>query len=158
MSDPEGRPATTTVAIADFAALCEVSETIIRDLIRRGALPKASAGRLPLIEAVRVVIRHVRSEARDATLSAAQESARAARAEAAELALAVEQRTLVPDEDAQAAVDHVAGAVVRAATGMAARITRDPNHRRRIDAALLAAQTAIADDLDRQAGLGKGRG
>lgn len=155
---PDPRPSTTTIPVSAFAELVETPAATIRDLIRRGALPKASAGRLPLIEAVRGMIQHVRSEARDATLSAAQEGARVARAEAAELSLAVEQRTLVPDEDAQAAVDHVAGAIVTSITGMAARITRDPNHRRRIDAALLAAQTAIADDLAKQAWLGKGRG
>jgi len=155
---PDPRPSTTTIQVPAFAELVETSEATIRDLIRRGVLPKAAAGRLPLIEAVRGMIQHVRSEARDATLSAAQEGARAARAEAAELSLAVEQRTLVPDEDAQAALDYVCGAVVTSITGMSARVTRDPHHRRRIDAALLAAQTAIADDLDRQAGPGKGRG
>ena len=146
------RPDPTTLPVAAFAAVVALPEAEVRDLIRRGVLPKANRGRLPLIEAVRAVIAHTKADVQNSSLAAAQEQAKGARADASELALAIDRRDLVADHEVEASVDHVAATVVRALASIPARVTRDVPDRRRVEEALRAVQGAIADDLARIAG------
>lgn len=141
------RPDPTLTSIATFAALVEAKPGEIEALIRAGVIQRAAPGNVALIPAVRAYIEHTRSQARNATLASAQEQAKAARAAAAELSLQIERRELVADEDAQAALDHLAGAINTSAASLPARATRDLRARSLIEGALRAALTAASEDL-----------
>lgn len=121
---------------------------VLARLVASGRIAAPDAkGRVPLAEAVAAYFDTVRADMRAATLTAAVERARAARAESAELKLAESRRELVPAEDAEAAIDALCGAVLSGLTGLPARVTRDIPTRRRIEALAHAAQTALARDL-----------
>lgn len=141
------RPDPTLTPIATFAALVQVKPSEIESLIRAGTIQRAAPGRVALIAAVRAFIEHTKAQARNSTLVSAQERAKSARAAAAELSLMVERRSLVPDEEVQACVDHVAGAIITGITCTPARVTRDLRARRLIEDTLRTAQAAIANDL-----------
>lgn len=143
------RPDPTLTAIATFAALVQVKPSEIESLIRAGTIQRAAPGKIALIPAVRAFIEHTRSQARNATLATAQETAKSARAAAAELSLMVERRELLPDHEVQAALDYVAGVIVTGITCIPARATRDVRARRQIEDTLRTAQAAIAADLER---------
>lgn len=141
------RPDPTLVSVETFKALVLAAPGEIETLLRAGVIQKAAPGRVALIAATRAFIEHVKSKARNASLAAAQEHAKAARAEASELALQVERREMIPDDDAQACLDHLAAAITSVIACLPSRVTRDLRARAAMDAALRAAQEGIADDL-----------
>lgn len=143
------RPDPTLTPIATFAALVQVKPSEIESLIRAGTIQRAAPGKVALVQATRAFVEHTKGQARSATLATAQETAKSARAAAAELSLMVERRELVPDEQVQACVDHVAGVIVTGITCIPAATTRDIRSRRLIEEVLRGAQAAIAADLQR---------
>lgn len=141
------RPDPTLVSPQTFARLSGAQPGEIETLLRTGVIRRAGPGKISLVEATRALIEHVKSCARDASLVAAQAEGKTARAEAAELALLVENRELIPDEQADAAVDHVAGAIITAISCIPARASRDIHTRAQMDANLRTIQDQIAKDL-----------
>lgn len=75
------------------------------------------------------------------------EAARIARAEATQLSLAERRREVIPTEDAEAAVDYIAGSINSALTAMPARVTRAPRVRREIDALIFRVRSDIAEEI-----------
>lgn len=146
------RPDPTLVSVETFKALVMAQPGEVEALLRAGVIQKAAPGRVALIAATRAFVEHVRSKARNASLSTAQEQAKAARAEAAELTLQIENRELVPDADAEATLDHLGAAITSAIACLPSRVTRDLRARVEIDAVLRLAQEAIAADLAKLAG------
>lgn len=142
------RPDPTLCTIDAFKRLVEAAPGEVEGLLKAGAIKRAKPGHVALIQATRAFIEHTRSQARNATLATAQEQAKAARAAASELSLQIERRELVPDEQAQAALDHLAGAIITGITCIPARATRDLRARRQIEDTLRTAQAAIAADLE----------
>jgi hypothetical protein len=143
------RPDPTLCSIDTFKALVQAAPGEIEALLKTGAIKHAKPGHVALIAAVRAFIEYTKATARNATLATAQETAKSARAAAAELSLMVERRELVPDEQAQAALDYLAGAIITGITCIPARATRDLRARRQIEDTLRTAQAAIAADLER---------
>lgn len=141
------KPDPTTVSIDAFERLVGATPGELASLLKSGTLKRAAPGRLPLIEAVRAYIVHMKSTARDASLTAAQADARAARAEASELSLAVQMRDLVPDEEVEAALQHVCGTILETLGGLAVRVSRDRADRSGIEDVLRFAQMALSDEL-----------
>lgn len=141
------KPDPTTVTIQAFERLVGAAPAELAGLLKAGTIRRAAPGRLGLIEAVRGYVAHVKATARDASLTTAMADARAARAEASELSLALENRDQIPDEDAEAALQHLVGAILEATGGLAARVSRDRAYRAIFEEALRQAQQGIADDL-----------
>jgi hypothetical protein len=143
------RPDPTLCTIDTFKALVQAAPGEVEALLKAGTIQRAAPGKVALIPAVRAFIEHTKAQARNATLVTAQEAAKSARAEASELSLQIERRELVADEDAQAALDHVAGAIITGTNTIPARATRDLRARSLIEGALRAALTAASEDLQR---------
>lgn len=142
------RPDQTLCSIDTFKALVQAAPGEIEALLKTGAIKRAKPGFVALIPAVRSFIEYTRAQARNATLTSSQEQAKSARAAAAELSLMVERRELIPDEDAQTALDHLAGVIVTSTNIIAPRVTRDLRARAVIGEALRVALTAISADLE----------
>lgn len=140
------RPAETLVTTAALRALTGAAPGEIEALVK-SKLIAVSGGKTSLVPAIRAYLDQIRSTARSASLAAAQDAARSARADAAELALAIDARRLVRDADAQDAIAHVCGTVMRTTYTIAARATRDIRERRAIEAAVNDMQLAIARDV-----------
>lgn len=130
------KPAPVLVLLSEFARLVGAEPGELEGLARARRFPKAAGGRIPLIEATRFYITALRERARDASLLAAQERARTARAASAELSVAIEGREMIPDDEANAAVQHVTGVVNSVAYGLPARATRDLHARRAMERAV----------------------
>lgn len=144
------RPDPTLVSTETFRRLVDAAPGEIEALIRAGTIQRAGPGLVALIPATRAFIERTKAQTRNASLAAAQDAAKAARAEAAELALMVERREMVADADAQAALDHLAGTITTACACLPARATRDLRARTAMDAVLRSVQEAIVDDLMEQ--------
>lgn len=142
-----GRPDPTLVTVEAFRRLSGALSGEVESLIRSGAVKRNGPGQIGLVEATRALIEYVKAQAKDANLAAAQADAKAARAEAAELSLAIEARQMIADDEAQAALDHLGGAIVTAIAALPTRATRDLRARAAIDGVLLEVQAQIADDL-----------
>lgn len=147
------RPDPTLVSVETFRKLVSAGPGEVEALLKSGTLRRAAPGRLALIEATRAYIGHVRATARDATAAAAQADARQARAEASELSVSIQNREVIPDADADAALLHICGAVLEVVAGLPARVSRDRGDRAVIEDALRAAQTALCDELAELAAL-----
>lgn len=141
------RPDPTLVTVETFRKLVQAAPGEVEGLLKSGTLRRAAPGRLPLIEATRAFIAHVRATARDASAASAMADAKSARAESAELTLQVQQRELIRDEEAEAALLAVVGAVLETLSGLPARVTRDRADRTPIEEALRATHSCIANDL-----------
>lgn len=144
------RPDPTLVSVEAFARLSGALPGEVEELLRSGAVRRAAPGKVSLIEATRALIHHVKSGARDASLATAQADARDARAEATELALQIERRDLIVDDDAQAAIDHIVGQIVTITGSLPARATRDLSARAVINDTLREVQGQVAADLKSQ--------
>lgn len=139
----ETRPAETMVSVAVLRRLCGAAPGEIEALIRSRALI-ARAGKVSLVAGVRAFLDAIRATAKSASLSAAQDAARGARADAAELALAVDARRLVQKAEAEDALAHLCGAIMSRTFTISARATRDVRERRVIEDAIRVAQQEIA--------------
>lgn len=142
------RPAPVLVLLTEFARLVGAEPGELEALARAKRFPKASAGRVPLIDATRAYLSALRDRARDASLAAAQARAKDARAASAELSLAVERRELIPDDEADVAIQHIAGIVNSVAYGLPARATRDLRARRVVERAMGKALEGLAAAID----------
>ncbi len=138
---------TATITLSGLRRLTGAEAGEIENLIAAGTLPALDGDKLPMISAVQAYLGHLRDTARNASASAAQARARDARAEASELALAISRRDVIPDGEAETAVDHLCGVISDRIGGLPARVTRDRQDRRHIEAALRGAQEGIAADL-----------
>ncbi len=139
----EGRPAETLISVAALRKICGAKPGEIEALIRSRALI-ARAGKVSLVAGVRAYLDAIRATAKSASLSAAQDAARGARADAAELALSIDARRLVQKAEAEDAVAHLCGAVMSRTFTIPARATRDVRERRVIEDAIRVAQQEIA--------------
>jgi len=124
-----------------------ITQQRIRQLQKDGYIPKGTRGNVGLIVAVQGYIQFLKDEERRTSKSAAESRVREARAKEIELRNAVHLRELVPIEDAQAALDLVVGKVGEELGGLAARVTRDMELRRKIEAEIHGAQKRIAEGL-----------
>lgn len=140
-----GRP-TATIAPDELARVFGDPEGVAR-LVASGVIVKDEQGRVPLVAGIQAYINGLRAELRSGSATASAERARAARANAAELALMERRRELIAAADAEAGTDHLAAAVRLAFTGLAPRVTRDLSARRKVEDMADKALATIARDL-----------
>lgn len=113
------------LAFDSFARLCGAERSEIDALVRQRRIAVSADGTVSLVQGVRAFLESIRDTARAASLTDAADAARAARADAVELALAVDQRMLAPEAVAHEAVLGITGAINAAAAAIAAASTRN---------------------------------
>jgi len=130
------------------ARLLMVSGERVRQLVKAGYIAKPAArGRYNLVAVVQGYIRFLKDEERRTSKSAADSRVRDARAREIEMRNDERMRKLIPAEDATAALDYLAGQVGEALGSIPARVTRDIELRRTIEAEVNAAKETIAKAL-----------
>ena len=127
----------------------------IRQLNKMGYIPIPKRGYTTIVAAVQGYIRFLKDEERKGSKAATASKAQEMRARQIELQIAQTQRELIPIEEAQLALDLLVAAVNKEFDGQAARITRDLNLRRMIEADAHGAKTRIAEALAQSAGIAR---
>jgi hypothetical protein len=136
-----------TVPIATLAGLFGVTDRQARNLLEMSKVKSRARGHWPLAEAVRAVLAQARESREPDQLSAARARALNAKAKAQEVALARTERDLIPLEEAIAVMDELCAVTREVLIGLPARITRDLDLRRKIEAEVHAGQLRIVRKL-----------
>lgn len=136
-----------TTLIAALAELFGVTTRQTRNLLEGAKVKPLSRGSWPLAAAVRAVLGHAREAREPDALAAARARVLNAKAQAQEIALARQERELIPIEDANFVMDELVATVRGELDGLPARITRDIELRRKIEAELHAAQKRMVAKL-----------
>lgn len=139
----DARPAEMMVTLDMFRTIAGAGAGEVEALVRSRQII-VREGKVSLVAATRTFLDAIRTTARNSSLTAAQAEARAARAEASELALAVETGLVVPDTFCDECVQAITGAVLREFASLPAIATRDVRERRALENLLHDAQTALA--------------
>lgn len=116
----------------------------IRQLIKEGFIPRAAPGRVLMVAAVQGYIRFLKELASKQTKTTADSRVRDARAQEIEMRNAERMRTLIPLDEALAIMDEYTAVVREAMDSIPARVTRDMELRRKIEAEVNAAHEKIA--------------
>lgn len=118
---------------AQAASLLMVTDQWIRDLAKKGHIPRPERGMLPLVATVQGYIRYLKDEERRSSKSAAASAVQQARAREIELRIARESGKLLEMDDTEAAFADILGALRSELAGVPAASTRDLALREIID-------------------------
>lgn len=116
----------------------------VRQLVKAGYIQRPKPGYTTIVSAVQGYIRFLKDEDRKSTKTAAASRATEARTAEIELRIAERKRDLIPQEEANMAMDLLVGVVVAELSGLPARLTRDVGMRRKYEAEFNAAKARIA--------------
>jgi uncharacterized coiled-coil protein SlyX len=145
--DPKAQEA-GVIRIDQAASLLMISTERVRQLMRAGYIKRGKrAGTVALVAAVQGYIGFLKDEEKRSTKTAADSRVRDARAKEIEIRVAERERTLIPFEDAVAALDVVVSKVRTEVIGIPARMTRDISLRRKIETEVDGSLSRIADAL-----------
>lgn len=136
MSDDVAAPAkagANLIPISQAAALLMVTERWIRDLQKKGYVPKADRGMVSLVGAVQGYIKWLKDEERRTSKSAAASRVQDARAREIEIRIAKEEGRLVELEEAESVFAEIIGAYRSELSGIPAALTRDLDFRAKIE-------------------------
>jgi hypothetical protein len=150
---PSSSSKPSTVGAATLAAHLDCARAYVRKLEAEGVLHRAPDGSGYPLDANRIAyLRYLRRERQHSPRSAADAEHTVAKAELLRIRIAEKQRELMPVADHNALVDAMAGTVLTAMAGMAARIGgHDLQLRRRIDQVVYETRVAIAHAANRMA-------
>lgn len=136
------------VSIAELAGLFGVTPRQARNLLEGAKVKSTARGAFPLALSIRAVLTHARENRETDELAKARARTLNAKAKAQELALARQERELIPMDDAIAEYDALVAAVRDEMFGLPVRIARDNlNLRRKIEGEVHGAQKRIAKVL-----------
>ena len=121
------------ISAAKAAKLLDCTTQWLRDLAKKGYVPKATRGQYPMVATVQGNIRWLKEENARKSKSGAEGRVRDARAAEIERRMAREDREIVALDEAIGAFDDATGAYLQALSGLPARITRNQSERRRIE-------------------------
>lgn len=134
-----------TVTTAQAARLLMVSQDWIRQLVRKGYIPKAARDRFNLVALIQGYVRYRDDQAQQASRSAADSRVRDARAAEIERRMAREDRDIIMLEEAMEAYDFATGLYLESVSGLPARMTRNASERRRLQAICDGERQRLAD-------------
>lgn len=117
------------------------------NLVKDGFIEKQAKGQYTLVAVIRGAMAYYEDQLKKTSKTAIASRAQDARAREVELRIAERTRQLIPVEDADLALDLLAGVVNSQLTGFAARVTRDVPLRRKIEAELYETKRKIAEGL-----------
>lgn len=144
MSRTEPAKTVLTLGVTEIATMTGRTVRWVQMLAKEQSITKDGRGKYRLDSVLAALVSHYEAIIEKGSKSAAASRVTDARAEEIELRLAERRRDLIPQEDALAVVDLVAGEVNKQFTGLPARITRDVRLRREIEAKLNEAKQKIA--------------
>lgn len=142
MSKPNDDPA-GVIPLEQAGKLLEIGPERIKQLMREGYIPRDKPGKVSLVGAVRGYIRSLKDAAAKQTKTSADSRVRDARAQEIEMRNAERMRTLIPLEEALAIMDEYTAVVREAMDSIPARVTRDMDVRRKIEAEVNVAHEKI---------------
>lgn len=146
---------TGLITLEQAGRLLMVGTEWVRRLIKEGYIPRPKPGRTTIVGAVQGYIKYLKDAHARTSKTAADSRVRDARAAEIELRNAERRRELIPVEDATAAMDFLVAEVREQLNGLPARVTRDLDLRRKIEAEVYVAQSAIAQALATAAGVAR---
>lgn len=138
-----------TIPIEQAARLLMISAERVRQLIKAGFIPRPKPGRTTLVGAVQGYIKFRDDADRRANKSAAESDVRKERAREIKLRNDARERALIPIDEALAEYDTLVAKVREAMDSIPARVTRDIQLRRKIEAEVHAAKENILKALGR---------
>lgn len=139
------------ISLGSAAALLMVSDHWIRDLSKKGYIPKPERGMVPLVAAVQGYIRWLKDEDRRASKTAAASAVQQARAKEIEMRIAREAGELIEMPSIEAVFADVIGSFRARLAGVAAASTRDLALRAVIDGNIESALAEAREDFDKRA-------
>jgi phage terminase Nu1 subunit (DNA packaging protein) len=142
------------VTTADLALVLGITERRIQQLEKPGVFRRLGHGEWDLADSVQSYLRHrLQSEIRrrrPPSRGNADEKLKTAKAAREELKLGLEERTLMPTEEAIAVLDDIVGTIRADMAGVPARLTRDMALRGRMETEIDAVFGRAADSFERQ--------
>ena len=142
MSDAASQNSAGLITVAKAAALLMISDQWVRDLGKKGYVPKAVGGMIPLVAAVQGYIRWLKDEERRTSKTAAASQVQQERALEIRMRREREAATLIEMRTVETIFADVLGAFRSELAGVPAAATRDLNLRADIE-------TRLNDALDR---------
>lgn len=134
------------------AKLLEISAERLRQLRKEGYVEFPERGKTTLVSAVRGYIRFLKDAAAKETKTSASARTQDAKTRLLELQLQEKERELIPQEDAQLAMQLLVGSVSTVMDTLPARITRDMEWRVKVEDEVRKAKGQIADALGKLSG------
>jgi hypothetical protein len=135
-------------SVEQFAAFSGATRQEIAALVRSGKIARSPDGKLSVVAAVSAYLESIRDTVRAASITDAADAARQARAEATELALAIDQRALVPTAEVNEAILEASAAVVATFASIPPQVTRSVAEMKLIAEAVRDAQIMARDACD----------
>ncbi|MCA1776056.1 MAG: hypothetical protein LC676_10735 [Loktanella sp.] len=135
-SEPEKQQAGQRLTLPQAAALVQKSDMWIRGLVRDGFIHQEKRGEYMPVNLIRGVIAYYESKLTEATKSATATKATEARTREIELRTAERARKLIPVEDSLMITSEIAQSARAEFAGLPARLTRDLETRRAMEAAI----------------------
>lgn len=140
-------PQAGIISTEQASRLLMISGERIRQLVKMDYIPRIAKGKVPLVGAVQGYIRFLKDEERRSSKSATATRMQDAKASLIDINIKERLRQLVPIEDAQAAFDIVLGKVRAEFDGLPARMTRDMELRRKLEAEVNESLKRIAEAI-----------
>lgn len=135
------------ITLDQASRLILVSGERIRQLVKEGYIPKPGKNQYPLVGVVQGYIRFLKDEERRTSKVAAESGLKAARQREIEMRIAEREHRLIDTSEALAVVDEIVGRYRAEFSGLAARITRDVELRKRIEAEVNGTLQRVSDLL-----------
>lgn len=136
-----------TMGVAEIASMCGRTVRWVQIVAKEQAVEKDGRGKYRLASFVAAIVSHYEALQESNSKVASASRATDARAREIELRIARQERTLIPREDADLAIDLVVGEVNKQLAGLPARVTRDVPLRRKIEAEVDETKRKIAEAL-----------
>lgn len=127
-------PLDQTFTVGQVADLCGRSQSWIKQLTQAGHIKTRGRGRYPLRNLTRGIVAHYEALIEKGSKAAVASKASEARTKEIELRTAMRARSVIPIEDAEVVVAGFAAAVLEELSALPARVTRDLELRKAIEA------------------------
>ena len=139
------------VDAATVAALLNLTIGRVRALTTQLHIKTAGRGRWKLIDVIMAYVAFIKEENKNRSKGAAESRVRDARAAEIELRMARADREVIALPEALSVVDDITGIYLQSMSSLPARITREQNERRRIEAICDEERLRVADHLAERA-------
>lgn len=127
-------PLDLSLTIDQVAEVLNLTAGRVRAMTTEGVIAQSGRGRWKLLETIHRYVVFVKDENKHRSKGAAESRVRDARAAEIELRMARTDREIIPIAEALATIDGVTGDYLQSISSLPARITREQNERRRIEA------------------------
>ncbi len=138
------------VGAAEMAEFLQISTRRLRELAKRGVLPKSKRGLYPMAECAAAYLAHRLVDVRTRAGGESSDCLRDQRREAIAARMRREDRSIVSRNEALEIFDRMAGQFLDSIAGLAARIDTDsPQDRRRVEAVCHAERDRLQREFAR---------